>query len=574
MQTLRRLWKYLVPQRVPLIIGLGAMLVSIPAQLFHPLVWRFIVDQVVIARKTHLLVPALLVMIAVALVGSVVGAIRSNLLEKVGERFVIALRADVYEKLQGQSLAYHHNHRVGDLISRAIGDVDALRDAAIRGIDSVLGSVLSFVVVAGILVRLNWVLGLSTLLPMAIVFGLVRRFNRHVRAIYRSVRDKLGDVSATLQENLSGITVIKAFAREEQESARFWGVLDSYLSTSFRAVNARSLFFPAVQFVGFLGSVIMIGLGAVLVLQGRFTVGGLVAYRAYWWQLYSPIDTLATVNELLQRALAAGNRVFELLDAEETVADASDAVPLEHVRGEIRLQNVSFAYEQKFVLRNVDLEIPAGHTVAFVGPSGAGKSTLLNLVPRFYDPISGQVLIDGYDVRQVTQRSLRRHIGIVLQETFLFAGTVKENIRFGRPDATDPEIEEAARRANAHEFITSLPNGYETIVGERGVKLSGGQRQRIAIARAFLADPKILILDEATSSVEPESESIIQSTLDTLMRGRTTLLTSHRLSVVRNADFIVTIADGGVAEVDTHDELLAKGGIYADMYRLQMGGLG
>lgn len=317
----------------------------------------------------------------------------------------------------------------------------------------------------------------------------------------------------------------------------------------------------------------MVGMGAWFVVRGTFTIGGLVAYRGYWWQLYSPIDTLATVNELLQRAVASGSRVFELLDAEESVEDAPDATQLGDIAGELRFENVSFSYGEEPVLQDFSLTIPAGKTVAFVGPSGAGKTTVLNLVPRFYDPTHGRVLIDGHDIRTVSQESLRRPMALVLQETILFSGTIADNIRFSRPRASREAVEEAAQMANAHDFISRLPKGYDTQVGERGVKLSGGQRQRIAIARAFLADPRILILDEATSAVEPESEWIIQQTLERLMHGRTTLVTSHRLSMVRQADLIVGIADGRIAEMGTHDELLAAGGLYADMYTLQVGHL-
>lgn len=356
--------------------------------------------------------------------------------------------------------------------------------------------------------------------------------------------------------------------------SRFLAANRTYLQQQFRAINARHVFLPSAQFLGFLSSAVMLGLGAWHVVQGTFTLGGLVAYRGYWWQLYSPIDTLANVNELLQRAGAAGSRVFEVLDASEEVQDAPGAVELTEVRGHIRFEGVSFAYPNSTpVLRDISFEVAPGERVAFVGGSGAGKTTLLNLVPRFYDPTEGRILIDGHDLRDVRQRSLRRHMALVLQETFLFDGTVAENIRFGRPDAPLEDVIRAARMANAHEFIEELPAGYDTPVGERGVRLSGGQRQRIAIARAFLVDPPILILDEATSAVEPESEWVIQQSLERLMAGRTTLITSHRLSMVRTADRIITLDGGRIVEMGTHDELLRAGGIYAGMYRLQVGHL-
>jgi len=314
--------------------------------------------------------------------------------------------------------------------------------------------------------------------------------------------------------------------------------------------------------------------GAWLILQGRFTVGGLVAYRGYWWQLYAPIQQLAQINDLIQRGAAAGGRVFELLDAGLTVADAPGAPELRDVRGRVTWEGVSFSYRDRPILHDINLDVRPGEVVAFVGSSGAGKSTLLNLIPRFWDPTAGRVLVDGTDVRAVTQRSLRGHIAMVLQETFLFSGSVLENLVYGRPDATLEEVRAAARAANALDFIEGeLPNGWDTQIGERGVKLSGGQRQRISIARAFLADPEILILDEATSAVEPESEWIIQQALERLMRGRTTFIVSHRLSMVRGADRIIVLEQGRMVEEGGHDALLARGGLYAEMYQLQMGHL-
>jgi ABC-type multidrug transport system fused ATPase/permease subunit len=350
-------------------------------------------------------------------------------------------------------------------------------------------------------------------------------------------------------------------------------VAERYLQTNFRAIAARNTFFPAVRFVGFLSNILSVGYGAWLVLQGQFTVGGLIAYRGYWWQLFSPINSLATINELLQRARAAGSRVFELLDAPESVQDARDARPLVIPPGQSRVEfrKVSFAYNAQPILREVSFVVEPGQMVALVGPSGAGKTTILNLIPRFWDVTEGAVLVAGQDIRHVTQESLRRHLGIVLQETFLFNGTILDNIRYGRADATPAEVEEAARAANAHDFITELPNRYETEIGERGIRLSGGQRQRLSIARAFLANPEILILDEPTSSVEPESEAIITQALERLMRGRTTFVTSHRFSLVRGADKILVFEEGRLVEEGTHAKLIAQAGLYAQMYGMQMG---
>ncbi|HLJ55819.1 MAG TPA: ABC transporter ATP-binding protein, partial [Chthonomonadaceae bacterium] len=393
------------------------------------------------------------------------------------------------------------------------------------------------------------------------------------KSIYRESRDRLGEVNARLQENLNGLALIKAFAKERSESARFGVTARRYLETNFRAILARNLFFPAVRFVGFFSNIISIGYGAWLTLHGQFTVGGLVAYRGYWWQLFQPINQLATINELLQRAQAAGARVFELLDEPESIVDAPDAAVLQLGRGEARVafENVAFAYAEKPILRGISFTAEPGQMVALVGPSGAGKTTVLSLIPRFWDVTGGRISVGGRDVRAVTQESLRSHLAMVLQDTFLFNGAVLDNIRYGRPNASQSEIEQAARAANAHDFILELPEGYATEIGERGVKLSGGQRQRLSIARAFLTDPEILILDEPTSSVEPESESIITQALERLMQGRTTFVTSHRFSLVMGADNILVFDDGRLVEQGSHATLMREPGLYAQMFTMQMG---
>jgi len=566
-----RLLKYLKPYWWQIAIGLLCLLLATPAQLFHPLVWKFIVDEVIVNHKVGLLVPALLVMVAVHLVGVGLSAARTYLLGVVGQRFVFDLRNELYRKLQSHSLRFFHERRSGDLIARVIGDVDTLQEVTINGVDNIIANALQFIGVAAIIVALNWKVGTLTLLPMAGVAALVWIFNARIRGLYRRIRDRLGDVSAKLQENLLGMLIIKAFARELYELQRFEEENRRYLNESIKGVIARTVYFPAVFTVGFFSSVVMISVGAIFVLRGEFTIGGLVAYRGYWWQLFAPVFSLAQINEMVQRAIASASRVFEILDAPLEITDAPDAIELAEAKGHIVFDRVTFAYDDKnIVLQDVSFEVLPGQKVGIVGPSGAGKSTILALILRLYEPQEGRILLDGYDLRQIKQESLRRHCAIVTQEPFLFNDTVRHNIRFGRLDATDEEIVEAAKLANAHEFIEELPDGYETVVGERGVRLSGGQKQRICIARAFLANPKILLLDEATASVEPESEAIIQATLERLMEGRTTIIVSHRLSMVRDCDQILVVQDGRIVERGTHDELMANGGWYARMYRLQM----
>lgn len=568
-----RLLGLMRPYLVPIVIGFTCLVLATPAQMFPPLVWKYVVDEVILNHKVEHLLPAMLVMLAVHLVGMGLSAARTYLLGVAGQRFVADLRNRLHAKLMRQSVRYHHDRKSGDLMARVIGDVDTLQEVVINGVDNILGNALSLIWVAGIIVWLNWKVGTLTLLPLVVVAVMVWFFNLRVKGLYRAIRDRLGDLSAKLQENLLGVLIIKAFAREAYEQERFQQVNAEFTVTSLKGVKVRSVYFPGVMTVGFLSNVAMIGAGAYFVLRGEFTIGGLVAYRGYWWQLFAPVFSLAQVNEMIQRALAAASRVFEVLDAPEEVTDAPDAIALDTVQGHIRFDRVHFAYNpERPVLQDVSFEVLPGQRIGIVGPSGTGKTTILNLMLRLYDPQEGVICLDGYDLRHLQQQAFRRHLALVTQEPFLFNDTVRHNILFGRLDATDEEIETAARLANAHDFIVDLPQGYDTLVGERGVKLSGGQKQRLCIARAFLANPKVLLLDEATASVEPESEALIQAALERLMQGRTTVIVTHRLSLVRDCDRILVIDEGRVIETGKHEQLLENGGWYARMYRLQMEG--
>ena len=575
MSTFLRILSYLRPYKLTILFGFTCLLGSVVLELSPPLVWKVIVDDVIVKRELAKLWPCVLALTLMQGGSTFLSAVRTRLLESVGQKFVYDLRNTLYDKLSHQSLAYFNDARTGDLMSRAASDVDAVSEVIIQGTDSVLANFLRLAGVAVIFCALNLKLGLATLLPILVVGVLLKLFNKRVKGIYRGARAKLGLVNAKLQDNLSGIRVIKAFAREDAEQQSFETTNRRYLQENLDAIKLRATFFPFVRWIASFGNTITIGYGAWLILHGQFTVGGLIAYRGYGRYFFGPIDDLTQINDTVQRGIAAADRLFQVLDTPVTVTDAPDAQPLPPIEGEIVFDQVSFRYREgtRPVLDNLSLRIPAGQTAALVGESGAGKSTIFALVSRFWDPDSGEVRIDGYPLPAVTQKSLRRQIASVQQETFLFAASVAENIRYARPEATDTEVEDAAHAANAHGFITELPDGYATLVGERGVKLSGGQRQRISVARAFLADPRILLLDEATSAVEPESERVIQDAIERLMHGRTTILAAHRLSTVRNADIIFVFASGELVEQGTHTELMRRGGRYARMVNQQQGTL-
>jgi ATP-binding cassette, subfamily B, bacterial MsbA len=399
---------------------------------------------------------------------------------------------------------------------------------------------------------------------------LLARFMGRVRPLQRVTRERLGEVSARLQDNLSGIRVIKAFSQEERESRRWRELVAGHHGSQVAALNIWGRYNPALALLNGLGGVMVLGVGARMVMVGQLTLGELFAFLSYVAMFYQPIRALVNVSETLQSALATSERLFEILDEVPDVQDAPDARALPRLQGHVVFHNVSFSYGTgEEVLSGIELEARPGELVALVGRSGAGKTTLVNLLARFYDPTGGHITVDGYDLRTVRQRSLRAQIAMVLQDTFLFNGTVAENIAYGRPDAAPEEIERAARLANAHSFIQELPEGYDTQIGERGVKLSGGQKQRLAIARAVLADPAILILDEATSSVDSESEMLIQQAMERVMRGRTTFVIAHRLSTVKHADKIVALEEGRVAEVGDHASLLRQGGVYSQLHEIQ-----
>jgi ATP-binding cassette, subfamily B, bacterial len=595
-----RLARMLRAHRGMIVIALVLLLLSMPGELFPGMIWMYVVDHLIRHDDTRwtrglhflisfngrlhswqaLLASATLIWLpGVYVLAEAFGTISSNIMNRVAQLFILEVRNRVYRKLQSQSLSYLQRQRTGDLMSRAMGDVDELQNFIVGAIDVIVGEGLMWVLTVIVVMLLDWRVACASLAPLIIVYLLLRVFNRKVQPIYKAARERAGDVSTRLQENLAGVVVIKIFGREREETRRFRETTQGYYEQQVRAINARSLFFPFTRAVGFLSNVFMIGVGGYSILSGgSFTVGKLLAFRAYWWRLFGPIQTLARVNDMVQRASAAARRVFEVFDAPDELPDAPDAVKVGDVRGDMELRHVTFSYGEEtlgrdaqatkqLVLHDVSIRIEPGKTIALCGPSGSGKSTVLNLLLRFYDPVAGSVTLDDRDLRSIQRDSLRRHFALVQQETFLFNDSILDNIRYGHAEATMEQVIAAARAANAHEFITRLPNGYDTKVGERGVRLSGGQKQRISIARAFLANPSILLLDEPTSSVEPDSEAAIIAALDRLMENRTTVLTSHRPSLINQADWVYVIEDGRVTEQGPPGELAGNGGWFGRFMR-------
>ncbi|GAB4563785.1 MAG: ABC transporter ATP-binding protein [Anaerolineae bacterium] len=561
---LRPYWKLTAGAYLTL-VGINILAIAIPQAI------RWAVDRGIRGHDLRLLMWSALGLLGLTLIKGTLTFLQGRWTETASQSVAYDLRNAIHRKLAALSFSYHDRTQTGQLLSRAIQDVERIRFLTGRAVVRLTDSVVLLLGTAIALLVMNPKLALLALTTVPVLAHRAIYFGRRFRPLSLAIQNQLATLTTVLEQNLRGARIVKAFAQEDAEIRRFDQQNRIWFDLSAQAARLQAVNIPMMDLIANISTIFIIWYGGMLVIRQQLTLGELVAFTTYMSQLVGPVRRLGMIISAVAQAVAAGERIFEILDAESEVKEAPDAIPLPPVRGHVRFEHVSFAYfGRHWVLHDIDFETKPGQIVALLGATGSGKSTIINLIPRFYDPTRGRITIDGYDIRRVTLNSLRAQIGIVLQETTLFATTIRENIAFGRPDATEEEIIEAARAAQAHEFIMQMPRGYDTPVGERGVTLSGGQKQRIAIARALLKNPAILILDDATSSVDTETERLIQLALERLMEGRTSFVIAQRLSTVRKADLILVLEKGRIAARGTHEELLRTSGLYAEIYHRQL----
>ena len=571
MQVAIRIFSYVRPYWRRVILLYVALFAALGLQLTIPLVLASAIDQGIVARDTAFLIRAALLIVGLTLLQGIFTFIRAYVVQAMAERVAYDLRNELYVHLQTLPFAFYDRAQTGQLMSRATEDINNVRAMLVMTMRALVVAIGTFVAVAVILFRTDVRLAAIALAPLPFLLWYSVRFGIAIRPMFFKVQQQFGVMTSALQENVAGIRVVRAFAQERAESARFEAELEELFERNLRAAKRWSFAYPMTLFMSGLGLLAVLWFGGYQVVAGALSIGTLVAVSRYLTLLNEPVRWLGFVVNRIAKAIASGERIFETLDTRPAIAERANAIELAHPRGEVRFEDVSFTFPgtRRPALEDVSFTAEPGTITALVGPTGSGKSAIINLIPRFYDPTAGQVLVDGHDVRDLTLDSLRGQIAIVHQEPFLFSLSLRDNIAYGRAEATMAEVVAAAKAAQAHDFIMAMPAGYETEVGERGVTLSGGQKQRIAIARALLLDPRILILDDATSSVDTETEQEIQQALRALMAGRTSFVIAQRLTTVQEADQIIVLERGRIVARGTHDDLLRCDGFYREMSELQ-----
>ena len=570
LQVVVRLFRYLGPYRLKVFLSVILILINAGTQAAGPFLLSIAVDQYIASGQRQGFFTIMIVLIGVYLIQMLVMRFQTYLMSWVGQNVLSDMRVDIFDTVEALPLQYIEGKEAGDLMSRLVNDIDAINSFFSQGLSQFISSLFSLAVVVIAMLVLQWQLGLAVFAIVPFMLLATRFFSRLARRAFRHTRETIGDVSAELQEELDGVKISQAFSREDMNIQRFADRNAANRDANINANAITSAFMPTVNVLSTIDIAIVAGFGGYLAIQGVITVGVVIGFMQYVQNFFRPLMSISQLWTTAQSGFAVAERVFELVDLIPDIQDKPDAQQLPPLKGQITFEDVTFAYDQdRPVLNEINFKVDPGQTIAIVGPTGAGKSTLVSLILRFYDVSEGRILLDGFDVRDVTQKSLRSQMGMVLQEPFLFSGTVMDNIRYGRLGASDEEVEEAAQTANAHDFITRLPKGYQADVGERGAMISQGQRQLISIARAILADPRILILDEATASVDTRTEVLIQGALGKLLKNRTSFVIAHRLSTIRNADVILTMQGGRIMERGVHEQLLAARGLYADLYNRQ-----
>lgn len=564
----RRLFHYVKPYTGMLVISAVAMVgVSLCTGL-SALLMKNVLDDVFIERDRQMLVLVPLAILLIYLIKGLCRFVRMYIMNSAGIRMVKDIRNELYRHLNTLSMSFFTETPTGTLMSRVTYDVSMIQGAVTEALTGAIRDVFTVVILSGVVLYRNMTLGIITLVVLPVAMYPLVQFGRKMKKASRRSQEQMGELNKLMQERIAGIGLVKACGTEETELDRFQADNEKLVKTFLKIQKVRALSSPVMEFIGAGSVAVIVWVGGLMVMRGSMTVGEFFSFLTALMLLYEPIKHLTSVNNLIQQGLAAAERVFDVLDISPEIEDSPDAVILPRIRGRIRFEDVSFRYDTEWVLRGINLEVEAGTKLAIVGSSGGGKTTLVNLIPRFYDVTSGAVWIDDYDVRSVTQKSLRQQISVVSQDVILFNETIKSNICYGMEHVGDRELEQVLDAAYAHDFIASLPDGLDTVIGERGTRLSGGQRQRLSIARALIKDSPILILDEATSSLDTESEYLVQRALENLVRGRTTLVIAHRISTVKDADRIIVLSDGRIVESGRHDELVELGGEYSRLYSL------